>query len=182
MERVPRGHVRPGCRCRCDKEHWRWLWLVLLQLWEDRSVKCYFSWILIGSRSRRNQRMVARLLTFCDGSKDCYAGFPIWLLLNHISIMFALDKEKGKGISWLYLKGFFISSGARLIGKSLKMSQKCLKNVSLKMFHLKCLTQMSQKLSHLKMSQGMSHSKGLKNVSLKMSQGMSHLKNLSKMS
>ena len=39
--------------------------------------------------------MVARLLTFCDGSKDCYAGFPIWLLLNHISIMFALDKEKG---------------------------------------------------------------------------------------
>ena len=46
----------------------------------------------------------------------------------------------------------------------------------------KCLTQMSQKLSHLKMSQGMSHSKGLKNVSLKMSQGMSHLKNLSKMS
>ena len=136
MERVPRGHVRPGCRCRCDKEHWRWLWLVLLQLWEDRSVKCYFSWILIGSRSRRNQRMVARLLTFCDGSKDCYVGFPIWLLLNHISIMFALDKEKGKGISWLYLKGFFISSGARLIGKSqkcLKMPQKCLKNVSLKM-------------------------------------------------
>ena len=167
MERVPRGHVRPGCRCRCDKEHWRWLWLVLLQLWEDRSVKCYFSWILIGSRSRRNQRMVARLLTFCDGSKDCYVGFPIWLLLNHISIMFALDKEKGKGISWLYLKGFFISSGARLIGnwKVSKMSQKCLKNVSLKMFHLKCLTQMSQKLSHLKMSQGMSHLKNLSKMS-----------------
>ena len=160
MERVPRGHVRPGCRCRCDKEHWRWLWLVLLQLWEDRSVKCYFSWIHIGSRSRM-VRMVARLLTFCDGSKDCYAGFPIWLLLNHISIMFALDKEKGKGISWLYLKGFFISSGARLIGKS----QKCLKNVSLKMFHLKCLTQMSQKLSHLKMSQGMSHLKNLSKMS-----------------
>ena len=134
MERVPRGHVRPGCRCRCDKEHWRWLWLVLLQLWEDRSVKCYFSWIHIGSRSRRNQRMVARRLTFCDGSKDCYAGFPIWLLLNHISIMFALDKEKGKGISWLYLKGFFISSGARLIGKS----QKCLKNAS--KLSKKCLT------------------------------------------
>ena len=148
MERVPRGHVRPGCRCRCDKEHWRWLWLVLLQLWEDRSVKCYFSWILIGSRSRM-VRMVARLLTFCDGSKDCYAGFPIWLLLNHISIMFALDKEKGKGISWLYLKGFFISSGARLIGKS----QKCLKNVY-KMSHLKCLKNVSRnvllKMSHSK--------------------------------
>ena len=144
MERVPRGHVRPGCRCRCDKEHWRWLWLVLLQLWEDRSVKCYFSWILIGSRSRRNQRMVARRLTFCDGSKDCYAGFPIWLLLNHISIMFALDKEKGKGISWLYLKGFFISSGARLIGKS----QKCLKNVSLKMSQ-KCFKEcLTQNVSH----------------------------------